>query len=163
MFQRSGGVIYQIPRVCCSGVNLYWSLLAVTAYIGHVNSLFFKISDLNLLDWNSKNLVAVALNSSTYMWNAETHKTLGAIHLNSDSKYVSSVAWINHGNCLAIGTSDGEVQVIHSADSIHKPPCGVKCYSCCCGWWENKRALIGAKTITFTSVQWLKWALFTKH
>ncbi|XP_058850597.1 cell division cycle protein 20 homolog B-like [Acipenser ruthenus] len=66
---------------------------------------------LNLLDWNSKNLVAVALNSSTYMWNAKTHKTLGGIHFNSDTKYVSSVAWINHGNCLAIGTSDGEVQL----------------------------------------------------
>ncbi|MGH0156557.1 UNVERIFIED_CONTAM: hypothetical protein FKN15_043881 [Acipenser sinensis] len=80
---------------------------------------------LNLLDWNSKNLVAVALNSSTYMWNAETHKTLGAIHLNSDSKYVSSVAWINHGNCLAIGTSDGEVQ---------KSICGLK-------WSPNGRCL----------------------
>nr|XP_015216664.1 PREDICTED: cell division cycle protein 20 homolog B isoform X2 [Lepisosteus oculatus] len=66
---------------------------------------------LNLLDWNSANLIALALDSTTYIWNAETHMLEGSIHLKPGTSYISSVSWVEDGNFLAIGTSDGAVQI----------------------------------------------------
>ncbi|XP_018423681.1 PREDICTED: cell division cycle protein 20 homolog B [Nanorana parkeri] len=66
---------------------------------------------LNLLDWSSKNLVAIGLKSVTYIWNGEKNNVTQSIHLDSPSTYVSSVSWIAAGTCLAIGTSNGEVQL----------------------------------------------------
>ncbi|XP_066458822.1 cell division cycle protein 20 homolog B isoform X2 [Eleutherodactylus coqui] len=65
---------------------------------------------LNLLDWSSKNLVALGLQSAVYVWNAETNSVEQTILLHSPS-YVSSVSWISNGSCLAVGTSNGEVQL----------------------------------------------------
>ncbi|XP_071992236.1 cell division cycle protein 20 homolog B isoform X2 [Engystomops pustulosus] len=66
---------------------------------------------LNLLDWNSENLVALGLKSSVCMWNTENNNVAQTIPLHSPSTYVSSVSWINTGSCLAVGTSNGEVQL----------------------------------------------------
>nr|XP_019598671.1 PREDICTED: cell division cycle protein 20 homolog B isoform X2 [Rhinolophus sinicus] len=66
---------------------------------------------LNILDWNSQDLVAVALGSSVYIWNGENHKGIENIDLSLTSNYVSSVSWIKEGSCLAVGTSEGEVQL----------------------------------------------------
>ncbi|XP_019387241.1 PREDICTED: cell division cycle protein 20 homolog B, partial [Crocodylus porosus] len=66
---------------------------------------------LNTLDWNQENLIAVALGSCAYIWNGDTHQSIESIHLNSSAKYISSIAWIKEGTCLAVGTSDGEVQL----------------------------------------------------
>ncbi|XP_040275553.1 cell division cycle protein 20 homolog B [Bufo bufo] len=66
---------------------------------------------LNLLDWNSENLVALGLKSAVHIWNTENNSIAQTIHLPSPSTYVSSVSWINAGSCLAIGTSNGEVQL----------------------------------------------------
>lgn len=69
--------------------------------------------DLNILDWNLENLIAVALGSAAYIWNGRTLQGIESIELNSSSKYISSLAWIKEGTCLAVGTSDGEVQVLN--------------------------------------------------
>ncbi|XP_025000766.3 cell division cycle protein 20 homolog B, partial [Gallus gallus] len=66
---------------------------------------------LNILDWNLENLIAVALGSAAYIWNGRTLQGIESIELNSSSKYISSLAWIKEGTCLAVGTSDGEVQL----------------------------------------------------
>uniref|UniRef100_G1MXM1 Cell division cycle 20B n=1 Tax=Meleagris gallopavo TaxID=9103 RepID=G1MXM1_MELGA len=66
---------------------------------------------LNILDWNLQNLIAVALGSAAYIWNGKTLQGIESIDLNSSSKYISSLAWIKEGTCLAVGTSDGEVQL----------------------------------------------------
>ncbi|XP_014437244.2 cell division cycle protein 20 homolog B isoform X3 [Pelodiscus sinensis] len=66
---------------------------------------------LNLLDWNQGNLIAIALGSAAHIWNGELHQSVQRVNLNSSSKYISSVAWIKEGTCLAVGTSDGEVQL----------------------------------------------------
>ncbi|KAF6356701.1 cell division cycle 20B [Rhinolophus ferrumequinum] len=66
---------------------------------------------LNILDWNSQDLVAVALGSSVYIWNGENHNGIDNIDLSLTSNYVSSVSWIKEGSCLAVGTSEGEVQL----------------------------------------------------
>ncbi|NXJ13428.1 CD20B protein, partial [Odontophorus gujanensis] len=66
---------------------------------------------LNILDWNLENLIAVALGSAAYIWNGSTLQGIECIDLNSSYKYISSLAWIKEGTCLAVGTSDGEVQL----------------------------------------------------
>ncbi|KAG8519814.1 Cell division cycle protein 20B, partial [Galemys pyrenaicus] len=67
--------------------------------------------DLNILDWNFENLIAIALGSSVYIWNGENHNGIENIDLSLTCNYVSSVSWIKEGTCLAIGTSEGEVQL----------------------------------------------------
>uniref|UniRef100_M3XL54 Cell division cycle 20B n=2 Tax=Latimeria chalumnae TaxID=7897 RepID=M3XL54_LATCH len=66
---------------------------------------------LNLLDWNSENLVAIAVDAAAHILNGDTQVMHGKIDLQSDFKYISSVAWLKDRSCLAIGTSDGEVQL----------------------------------------------------
>ncbi|NXL39403.1 CD20B protein, partial [Glaucidium brasilianum] len=66
---------------------------------------------LNILDWSLENLIAVAVGPAAHIWNGATLQAIESIDLNSSSKYISSLAWIKEGTCLAVGTSDGEVQL----------------------------------------------------
>ncbi|NWI20495.1 CD20B protein, partial [Crypturellus soui] len=66
---------------------------------------------LNILDWSHENLLALALGPAAHVWNGRTLQSTERIDLNSSFKYISSLAWIKEGTCLAIGTSDGEVQL----------------------------------------------------
>ncbi|NXY72410.1 CD20B protein, partial [Glareola pratincola] len=66
---------------------------------------------LNILDWSLENLIAIAVGPAAHIWSGETLQAIESIDLNSSSKYISSLAWIKEGTCLAIGTSDGEVQL----------------------------------------------------
>lgn len=66
---------------------------------------------LNALDWSVRNVVAVGLHGSVYLWSAAE----GVVELmafadptaGSESEYVSSVAWIHDGRALAVGSSEG--------------------------------------------------------
>ncbi|KAL2653120.1 hypothetical protein R1flu_021248 [Riccia fluitans] len=66
---------------------------------------------LNLLDWSCKNVVAVALGTTVYLWHAET----GAIHqlmsTSVEDDYVTSVAWAPDGNHIALGFNNNEIQL----------------------------------------------------
>ncbi|KAH6910801.1 WD repeat-containing protein slp1 [Coprinopsis sp. MPI-PUGE-AT-0042] len=65
---------------------------------------------LNLLSWSVQNCVAVALDTSTYIWRADT----GAVTQLGDApegSYVSSVDFSNDGNFLGVGLSTGEVEL----------------------------------------------------
>lgn len=64
----------------------------------------------NLLDWSSQNLVAVALASSVYLWNATT----GNIELlceNAEDNQITSVSFMSDGSHVAIGNSQNTVQL----------------------------------------------------
>lgn len=74
---------------------------------------FFCLKDLNLLDWSCNNQLAVALGGFVYLWNARTGSIEQLCQMDSSECYVGSVSWIKEGNYLAIGDSDGAVQVIH--------------------------------------------------
>lgn len=67
---------------------------------------------LNLLDWNSSNILAVALNCAVYLWNATTGEIEELMCL-EDESYVSSVKWVKEGSSchLAVATSDADVQL----------------------------------------------------
>lgn len=64
---------------------------------------------LNLLDWNSSNILSVALGTSVYLWNAST----GSIQelKTENERTVTSVAWMQQGNYLAVGNDQGVVEL----------------------------------------------------
>jgi len=63
---------------------------------------------LNLLDWSSKNVLAIVLGSTIYLWNAET----GQNNVLTESiENICSINWMNSGTCLAVGLESGAVQL----------------------------------------------------
>lgn len=66
---------------------------------------------LNLLDWNTDNVLAVALAGTVYLWNASTGSIEELTSCSQPEQYVSSVSWLNGGSALAVGVSSGETQI----------------------------------------------------
>ena len=66
---------------------------------------------LNLLDWSSQNVVAVALGPTVYLWNAGSGDIQQLCQMPNAGDYVSSVQWASDGKSLAVGTSTAEVQI----------------------------------------------------
>ncbi|KAK7307823.1 hypothetical protein VNO77_41229 [Canavalia gladiata] len=65
---------------------------------------------LNLVDWSSNNVLAVALGNSVYLWNACSSKVTKLCELGEDD-CVCSVGWAQRGTYLAVGTNSGKVQI----------------------------------------------------
>ncbi|XP_053936762.1 cell division cycle protein 20 homolog isoform X2 [Cuculus canorus] len=65
---------------------------------------------LTLLDWSTQNLLALALDTTVYLWDHTSGETVNLMETEYAAGYVSSVSWGNGGDCLAVGTSNGEVQ-----------------------------------------------------
>lgn len=65
---------------------------------------------LNLVDWSSQNILAVALESSVYVWNATTSTVEELCDVGLEDQ-VTSLSWSNQGGHLSIGTKSGEVQI----------------------------------------------------
>ncbi|XP_049799379.1 cell division cycle protein 20 homolog isoform X1 [Schistocerca nitens] len=61
---------------------------------------------LNLIDWGAHNILAVALGSGVYLWNAHTGEIEQLLVLEG-SDYVCSLSWIQEGEVLAVATSKG--------------------------------------------------------
>ena len=72
--------------------------------------LDFLDPDLHTLDWSSTNTLAAALGTELYLWNA-TDSTITLLMNVEPSDYISAVSWITDGSVLAVGLSDGNVQV----------------------------------------------------
>lgn len=66
---------------------------------------------LNLVDWSAENVLAVGLNSAVYLWEASTCDVTKVCDLSYERNPVTSVAWNDKGNYLAVGTGSGYVQV----------------------------------------------------
>lgn len=84
--------------------------------IVYVNYFLDLVDDyyLNLLSWGSNNVIAIALHNSVYLWNAKDGQIDCLLTL-EDSDYVSSVSFSHQKdpNCLAVGTSANEIQVLY--------------------------------------------------
>lgn len=65
---------------------------------------------LNLLDWSCKNMIAIALGSSVYLWNASNGETAEFLSL-KDENYVSALSFSEDGRYLSIGISRGNVEL----------------------------------------------------
>ncbi|XP_051824149.1 fizzy-related protein homolog [Antechinus flavipes] len=66
---------------------------------------------LNLLDWSSLNIVTVGLGTCAYLWSASTSQVARLCDLSMEGDYVTSVAWSEQGNLVAVGTDKGFVQI----------------------------------------------------
>ncbi|KAJ3032902.1 ubiquitin-protein transferase activating protein, partial [Rhizophlyctis rosea] len=67
---------------------------------------------LNLLDWSVGNLMAVALDDTVWVWNAETGTAEELYKTPTDTfSYISSVQFTPDGNFLAVGLSEGDIQL----------------------------------------------------
>jgi cell division cycle protein 20 (cofactor of APC complex) len=67
--------------------------------------------DLNLLDWSSRNLLAVSLGAHVYLWNASNGEINQLLEMEEEDTYVASVSWTKDGHCLAVGSNTGDIQV----------------------------------------------------
>ncbi|CAN4118107.1 unnamed protein product [Withania somnifera] len=65
---------------------------------------------LNLVDWSSQNVLAVGLGSCVYLWHASSSKVVKLCDLGTDDN-VNSVGWEQRGTHIAVGTSNGKVQI----------------------------------------------------
>ncbi|XP_017889126.1 cell division cycle protein 20 homolog [Ceratina calcarata] len=65
---------------------------------------------LNLIDWSESNILAVALGPNVYLWNAATGTIEQLLELEGND-YVCSVAWIQEGPYLAVGTTVGNTEL----------------------------------------------------
>eukprot|EP00727_Mastigamoeba_balamuthi_P008722 m51a1_g4472 WD40 repeat-containing protein (484) ;mRNA; r:245877-247712 len=66
---------------------------------------------LNLLDWSPNNVLAVALGQGVYLWDASSGGIQQLTSTTGDS-VVTSLKWMRQGGeHLAVGTSEGEVQL----------------------------------------------------
>lgn len=66
---------------------------------------------LNILDWSSLNMLAVALHNNVYLWDATRGDIIFLMKMEQEDDYICSLSWTKEGNYLAVGTSDGKVQL----------------------------------------------------
>ncbi|XP_008328545.1 fizzy-related protein homolog isoform X2 [Cynoglossus semilaevis] len=70
---------------------------------------------LNLVDWSSLNVLGVGLGSCVYMWSAYTSQVVKLCDLSPEGDSVTSVAWTERGDLMAVGTHRGYVQIWDAA------------------------------------------------
>ncbi|XP_050663853.1 fizzy-related protein homolog [Leptidea sinapis] len=66
---------------------------------------------LNLVDWSVQNVLSVGLGSCVYLWSACTSQVTRLCDLSSEGNTVTSVAWSERGNLVAVGTQKGHISV----------------------------------------------------
>ena len=67
---------------------------------------------LNLLDWGSSNMLAVALGQTVYLWNAETGGIEELCQCEGEDDYITSVKFVQEGGgYLAVGTNFCETKL----------------------------------------------------
>lgn len=112
-FQNPNRVLYTQTRTPASVRNS-------SRYIPQASDRILDAPDiiddyyLNLLDWNSNNVLAAALGSSVYLWNAGTGSIEQLLELEGND-YVCSVSWSQEGDYLAVGNTQGHVELWNCA------------------------------------------------
>ncbi|KAF9237850.1 WD40-repeat-containing domain protein [Melanogaster broomeanus] len=66
---------------------------------------------LNLVDWSSTNVLGVGLGSCVYLWTAHNAVVSKLCDLSGVGDTVSSVAWVQKGTTLAVGTLSGHLHI----------------------------------------------------
>lgn len=80
---------------------------------------------LNLLDWSSTNLLAIALDNFVYLWDAKKNEIFQMANVEEPS-YISSLQWQAGSSFLGVGTSDGslifsDIEVDEVVSFMHFP------------------------------------------
>lgn len=71
---------------------------------------------MNIIDWGKNNIIAVALGSNLYLWNADTsnvHKLLKA----RDNDYPTAVTWSQDSKFIAVGFESSKIQLWNAETS----------------------------------------------
>lgn len=121
--------IYSSSPISLSSQRLLLSRASLSRTVSRVP---YKVLDapeladdfyLNLVHWGSQNMLAVALGSKVYVWDAATSNVTCLCDLSNDSgsgssfnstsggDAVTSVSWIKRGTHLAVGTRSGLIQI----------------------------------------------------
>ncbi|KAK7838808.1 cell division cycle 20.1, cofactor of APC complex [Quercus suber] len=66
---------------------------------------------LNLLDWGSCNVLAIALGNTVYLWDASNRSTSELVTVDEEKGPIASVSWAPDGQRIAIGLTNSEVQL----------------------------------------------------
>jgi WD40 repeat protein len=66
---------------------------------------------LTILAWSPKNILAVALKGNIYFWDENNKAVLKNIETDDEDYYITSLIWINDGDTLIIGGSNGDIRV----------------------------------------------------
>jgi WD40 repeat protein len=116
---------------------------------------------LNLLDWSSRNVVAVALGSTVYLWDAGSGSIqqlldVGGEETDDQSNYVTSVSWAGDGKHLAVGLGSSEVQLwdceairqvgkgsLNFSDSLLPPRIVLEHDFECMSRWDRRWLVVG--------------------
>ncbi|KAK2822407.1 hypothetical protein Q5P01_022472 [Channa striata] len=118
-----GGKPLNAPEGYQNNLKVLYSQVATPASIKknrYISSAPDKVLDapelrndfyLNLLDWSSQNVLAVALHNSVYLWDATQGDITLLMKMEGDEDYICSLSWTREGSHLAVGTSDGVVQL----------------------------------------------------
>lgn len=81
---------------------------------------------LNLLDWGSANVLAIALGHTVYLWDASTGSTSELVTIDEEKGPVTSINWAPDGRHVAVGLNNSEVQLWDSGSNrqviITQPP-----------------------------------------
>ncbi|CAN1286229.1 Cell division cycle 20.1, cofactor of APC complex [Linum perenne] len=64
---------------------------------------------LNLLDWGSSNVLAIALGCTVYLWDASNGSTSELVTVDEELGPVTSINWAPDGRHIAIGLNNSEV------------------------------------------------------
>ncbi|KAL6008518.1 hypothetical protein ACLOJK_034030 [Asimina triloba] len=64
---------------------------------------------LNLMDWGQNNMLAIALGTCVYLWNAETCTCQLLTETYGSEVYPASLAWSTNGKTLAVGMSNAQI------------------------------------------------------
>jgi cell division cycle protein 20 (cofactor of APC complex) len=70
---------------------------------------------LNLLDWGSANVLAIALGNTVYLWDASNGSTSELVTVDDENGPITSVSWAPDGRHIAVGLNNSEVQLWDTA------------------------------------------------
>lgn len=66
---------------------------------------------LNVLDWGSKNVLAIALEDTVHLWDASNSTPFELVTVDEENGPVTSVKWAPDGRRVAVGLNNSEVQL----------------------------------------------------
>ena len=69
---------------------------------------------LNLLDWNSQNILAVGLGSAVYLWHASSGQASKLMEVSS-TEHITAIKWTQSTSHVAVSTSEGKVELWDTA------------------------------------------------
>lgn len=67
--------------------------------------------NLNLLDWGSSNVLAIALGNTVWLWDASNCSNSELVTIDDEDGPVTSVNWAPDGHQIAIGLNNSHVQL----------------------------------------------------